>query len=119
MQNVKPTNMPISPSAKIKHKIAFRQCRDFGPEETVRLISTHNPWRGRAYNLFEQVLRVTPVTTVGQILKDASAIGYYECDVMRHLRWLYTWGDFLEINGNQYFPEVEETRVVKQRKRVK
>jgi hypothetical protein len=36
------------------------------------------------------------------------AAGYADdTDVMSHLRWLYTWGDFLEINGQRYFPKQE------------
>jgi hypothetical protein len=54
------------------------------------------------------VLRIRPTTTVGQILKDAVAIGYNRYNVMSHLRWLYTWGDFLEIDGQRYFPEVKQ-----------
>jgi hypothetical protein len=44
---------------------------------------------------------------VGEILVDAREIGYYESDTMQHLRWLYTWGDFIEINGQRHFPKQE------------
>lgn len=110
----KPMNMPIAPSAKIKHKRAFRLCKSFNENDKVRLLSTHNPWRPNAHgnNLFEYVLRVKPETTIGQILDDAEAIGYYRTDVMKFIRWLYTWGDFLEINGQRYFPEVEHQQKI-------
>lgn len=104
----RPLNMPIAPSADIKHKIAWRKCRYFEMHEPVRLISSHNPWRptGFAFNMWA-VLKARPVTTIGQILKDAEAIGYYRAAAMQHLKWLYTWGDFLEISGQRYFPEME------------
>jgi hypothetical protein len=51
---------------------------------------------------------VKTTTTIAGILEDAEAIGYYRADVMRHLRWLYTWGDFIEINGVRYFPKEPE-----------
>lgn len=101
------TNMPIAPSATIRHKIAFRRCKDFDRSAIVHLISSHNPWRPNAlgFNLFEQVLRVKPITTIGEILQDAQAIGYYETETMKHLRWLFTWGDFIEVNGQRHFPK--------------
>jgi hypothetical protein len=104
-----PTNMPIAPSAVIRHKIAWRSCKNFDMDATVHVISSHNPWRpgSRAWNLFEFVLRVKPITTIRDIIKDAGDIGYFDTDVMSHLRWLYTWGDFLEIDGKRYFPKQE------------
>jgi hypothetical protein len=106
---MKELNMPIAPSATIKHKIAWRRCKNFPLTATVHVISSHNPWRpnSRAWNLFEHVLRVKPITTIGEIMADATAIGYYESDVMQHLRWLYTWGDFIEVNGQRHFPKQE------------
>jgi hypothetical protein len=103
-------NMPIAPSAVVKHKIAWRKCKNFDMDATVHVISSHNPWRpgSRAWKLFELVLRVKPVTTIRDIITDAMAAGYADdTDVMSHLRWLYTWGDFLEINGQRYFPKQE------------
>lgn len=104
-----PTNMPIAPSATVRHKIAWRKCKNFDLDATVVLISSHNPWRpgSRAWDLFELVLRKKPMTTVGGILEDANAIGYYREDTMSHLKWLYTWGDFIEVNGQRYFPKQE------------
>lgn len=104
-----PLNMPIAPSATIKHKIAWRRCKNFELSATVRVLSSHNPWRPNSlgYPLFEQVLRVKPITTIGEILDDAQKIGYYREHAMAHLRWLYTWGDFIEINGQRYFPKQE------------
>jgi hypothetical protein len=101
------TNMPIAPSATVRHKIAFRQCKDFNRNATVHVISSHNPWRPNAlgFNLFDKILRTKPVTTVDQVLKDAAAIGYDPVETMKHLRWLYTWGDFIEVNGQRHFPK--------------
>jgi hypothetical protein len=109
MGDQKELNMPIAPSATVRHKVAFRRCRNFPGNATVHVISTHNPWRpkSRAWNLFEFVLRKKTITTIQEILDDASAIGYYETDTMQHLRWLYTWGDFLEIDGQRHFPKQE------------
>jgi hypothetical protein len=97
----KPLNMPIAPSATIQHKIAWRKCKSFPLDASVRVISSHNPWRPNAhgYNLFEMVLRKKPMTT--------AAIGYFETDTMSKLRWLYTWGDFIEVNGQRHFPKQE------------
>jgi hypothetical protein len=104
-----PTNMPIAPYAHVKHKLAWRKCPNFPMDATVVLISSHNPWRpgARAWNLFEHVLRKKPTTTVQEILNDAMAIGYFDTDVKSFLRWLYTWGDFIEVNGQRYFPKQE------------
>lgn len=115
-----PNNMPIAPSATVRHVIAFRRCKPFDLNATVRVISTHNPWRpsSHGYNLFEKVLRPknTAMTTIGQIIDEAEAVGYYRAETARHLRWLYTWGDFIEINGMRYFPEVESPEPEKPRK---
>jgi hypothetical protein len=102
-----PRNMPIAPSATVRHVTAWRRCKPFDANATIRIISTHNPWRPNAlgWNLFEHVLRNAEPTTIGKIIDAAEAIGYYRTDTMRHLRWLYTWGDFIEINGQRYFPE--------------
>lgn len=104
-----PTNMPIAPYSHVKHKIAWRKCPNFPLDAKVELISSHNPWRpgARAWNLFEHVLRKKPITTVQGILEDAGAIGYWETDVKSFLRWLYTWGDFIEVNGQRHFPKQE------------
>lgn len=104
-------NMPIAPSATIKHKKAWRACKNFPLNATVVLISAHNPFRPNAqgYNLFELVLRknLMKPTTVQEIINDAQVIGYDETAVKSKLRWLYTWGDFLEINGQRHFPTQE------------
>jgi hypothetical protein len=119
--------MPIAPYSHVKHKIAWRRQENFPLDAKVVLISSHNPWRpgARAWNLFEHVLRKRPISTVEQVLKDAGAIGYWETDVKSFLRWLYTWGDFIEVNGQRYFPKQEplpvtvEEVVVKKSKRKK
>lgn len=102
-------NMPIAPHAEIRHVDAFRRCPNFHLEAPARVISSHNPWRrgSRAWSLFEHVLRKKTDWTVGEIIAEAQAIGYNPYNVMSHLRWLYTWGDFIEIDGNRYFPEVK------------
>jgi hypothetical protein len=107
--------MPIAPSATLKHTIAFRQCKAFPMDAKVEVISTHNPWRRNAisWNLFEKVLRQKTHWTVEEILSEAEKIGYFRSDAARHLRWLYTWGDFIEVNGQRHFPkepEVEEKK---------
>jgi hypothetical protein len=109
-----PQNMPIAPSASVKHTIAFKRCGSFDHAWKVRVISTHNPWRpgSHGFDLFEKVLRVKNNTTIGQIIEEAQVIGYHPSDIMRHLRWLYTWGDFLEINGKRYFPEVTKEEIL-------
>jgi hypothetical protein len=118
-----PTNMPIAPSATVKHVTAWKACKSFPYDATVRVISTHNPWRPTAlgWNLFEHVLRKKTTTTIGQIIKDAHEIGYDPYNTMQHLRWLYTWGDFIEINGQRYFPSekqpVEEAKPVVAKKK--
>jgi hypothetical protein len=108
--NSVPMNMPIAPSAVVQHKKAWRKCQNFPLNASVVLISSHNPWRpgARAWDLFEYVLRKKPMSTVQEILDDAKAIGYQETDVKSFLRWLYTWGDFIEVNGQRYFPKQEQ-----------
>lgn len=102
-----PTNMPIAPSATVRHVEAFKRCPPFDTNATVRVLSTHNPWRPNAFgrNFFEAAIRGKGTTTVEQIYRDAEAIGYFRTDVARLLRWLYTWGDFVEIDGKRHFPE--------------
>jgi hypothetical protein len=102
-----PTNMPIAPYAHTKHVDAWKRQPDFDLNAKVRVISTHNPFRpgARAWRLFEEVLRPKPKTTIRQILDDAEAIGYFRNEVKSHLRWLYTWGDFMEVNGERFFPK--------------
>lgn len=102
-------NMPIAPHAEIRHVDAFRRCPNFSLEAPARVISSHNPWRrgSRAWSLFEHVLRKKTTWTVGEIIAEAQAIGYNPYNAMSHLRWLYTWGDFIEIDGQRHFPEVK------------
>jgi hypothetical protein len=102
--------MPIAPSATVRHVVAWKRCKPFPENATVQVISTHNPWRPNSlgWPLFENVLRKKTTTTVGQILRDASDIGFDPFNTMQHLRWLYTWGDFIEIDGQRYFPAKEE-----------
>jgi hypothetical protein len=112
-------NMSIAPAGKafIKHVDAFRSCPPFSYGSKFQVISTHNPWRRKAlgWNLFEYVLRKHPdETTVGQIIKDAKDIGYDPHNTMRHLRWLYTWGDFITIDGVRYFPRIAGEEQVKE-----
>ena len=104
-----PTNMPIAPHAHIKHKIAWRKCKNFPMGATVHLISSHNPWRpgSFAWPLFD-ILRKKPMSTVQEILDDAAEIGFYHEATMLNLKWLYTWGDFIEIDGQRYFPKQTE-----------
>jgi hypothetical protein len=101
-------NMPIAPSATIQHVEAFKKCQRFALDSKVKVISTHNPWRPNAhgFNLFEHVLRNITEATVGEVIEAAMAIGYDRNDAARKLRWLYTWGDFIEIDGVRYFPEI-------------
>lgn len=106
----RPLNMPIAPSATVKHKLAWKRQENFDLDATVRIISSHNPWRPNAYGyrFFEIVLRPKPITTVREILADAAnLIGYQSTDVMSKLKWLYTWGDFIEVDGQRHFPKQE------------
>jgi hypothetical protein len=106
-------NMPIAPHASVKHTDAFKACKAFPREATVRVISTHNPWRpgSLGWPLFEAVLRKKTNWTVGEVIDDAVGIGYDAHVAMSNLRWLYTWGDFIEIDGKRYFPEIKEAPV--------
>jgi hypothetical protein len=114
-----PQNMPIAPSATVKHVVAWKRCKPFPWTAKLQVISTHNPWRPSAlgWNLFEHVLRKKTMTTVGQVIKDAQDIGYDPYNTMQHLRWLFTWGDFIEIDDKRYFPVEVPPVVAKQKKK--
>lgn len=102
-------NMPIAPHAHIKHKKAWRRCQDFPIDATIKLISSHNPWRPGSYSwpIFD-LLRKKPMATIEEILNDCQEIGYPRSQAMESLKWLYTWGDFIEINGQRYFAKQEQ-----------
>ena len=108
-------NIPIAPSAPTKHKIAFRRCRRLESEDRVKLISDHNPWRtdGLGYHLFESVLRPrqNQEMTVAEVQDIAERYQYPRPETERHLRWLYTWGDFLELNGMMFFRKSEVEQI--------
>ena len=98
----------LTPLANGKHVRVFKDQPPFAPSDTLTLMTDENPWGSNANTpgsrFFEVVMRQRPAT-VG----DAIAISQQHDKgrakeeriggAQGHLRWLYTWGPFLMVNG--------------------
>jgi hypothetical protein len=85
------------------HVVHWRAQPAFDPASTLQLTSAHNPWRPNApgYAFYAQVLAPLGLepTTVQAVLAAAHTAGFKPGVAQGHLRWLYTWGNYMLVNG--------------------
>lgn len=85
------------------HVIAWRACKHFPLNAKLEILSPVNPWRDNSPGgaFYAKVLTARPATIADAIhlsgMKPGPAQG--------HLRWLYTWGDYIAINGARHSVE--------------
>ena len=103
---VAPVPSHLKPLANGKHVRVFKDQPAFAPIDKLTLMTDDNPWgfNTPGHHFFEIVMRQRPAT-VGDAILIAQAhdkgkvrnerIG----SAQAHLRWLYTWGPYLMVNG--------------------
>ena len=106
-----PTNVAIAPrhpagtgkSTKGGHVVAWRGCKSFDPSATITVVDLVNRWRQGTpgSDFFEAVLAKKPAT-VQAALDLAKAAGIGASDAQGHLRWYFTWGSHIQVNGQFY-----------------
>jgi hypothetical protein len=93
-------------SSTSQHHDDWKAQPDLAPTATIRLLTTDNIWaikgragkNGRGYQFFVKVLAKGP-KTVQEAIDLGKKIGLTPGQVQEHLRWLYTWGPYMEIDG--------------------
>jgi hypothetical protein len=93
----------IGHATKGGHVVHWRAQTAFDLNATLQLTSAHNPWRPTApgfafYNAVLAPLGLSE-TTVGAVIESAAKAGYKAGVAQGHLRWLYTWGNYMLIGG--------------------
>jgi hypothetical protein len=93
----------IGHATKGGHVVHWRAQTAFDLNATLQLTSAHNPWRPTApgfafYNAVLAPLGLSE-TTVGAVIESAGKAGYKAGVAQGHLRWLYTWGNYMLIGG--------------------
>jgi hypothetical protein len=67
---------------------------------TLEYRSDRNPWSTNTggHPFYALILAKRP-TTIGAALDLAAAAGWRRKQAYDHLRWLYTWGDYIAVDG--------------------
>jgi len=97
----------LSPASQ--HHTDWKAQPNFAPDGTIKLVSPENPWallgrsgrNGKGYQFFVKVMAKGPAT-VQEAIDLGKEIGLKPGQVQGHLRWLYTWGPFVEIDGKLF-----------------
>lgn len=85
------------------HHHACVTCPDFPHGASLRFLRGDNPWGiGSPGREFYAVLLNKQPATIGEALDFAAIAGWKAKEAMKHLRWLYTWGDYIAIDGKQW-----------------
>jgi hypothetical protein len=70
---------------------------------TLEYLSDRNPWNMNTggHPFYALILEKRP-TTIGGALDLSVAAGWKKKQAYDHLRWLYTWGDYIAIDGKPW-----------------
>jgi hypothetical protein len=88
------------------HLKAARACPTWSRDTLVTILCNENPWKPRKNSKYghqfgNAMLETFPVgttTSMGQLMAlEAKHLGPYKSQ--DHIKWLYTWGQFIAING--------------------
>jgi hypothetical protein len=98
----------------ITHTQAWRAHKRFPNTATVNMLVNQPRWRpaSRGADFWAKVLGPctdfgSKPTTVQELVDAAAKVGLKAHRVHSMLRYLYTWGDQVEINGKRYVSTVE------------
>ena len=87
-----------SPQEKSEHERRRAAQRPFSLKAKLELTTKYCPWHPRSEGaLFHKILVERTPCTVEEIVLYAR--GITATRVQGHLRWLYTWGDYLKVDG--------------------
>jgi hypothetical protein len=92
----------------IAHTAAWRAHKAFPLTATIKMLTNTPRWRpaSRGADFYAKVLSQNPAT-VGDAITLGKTFGYKAGQVQSFLRFLYTWGDQVEIAGKRYQAVVE------------
>jgi|SRR5262245_5793612 len=97
----------------VSHFTAWRAQKSYPAHAIVDVLVSVPRWRpsGLGYDFWQKVLGPlsefgTTYTTVQACIDAGKAHGIAASMVQSHLKWFYTWGDQVEINGTRYVPTV-------------
>jgi hypothetical protein len=84
-----------------QHYLDFKAV-SFPETATLEYRSDKNPWRANigGHPFYALILAKCPATT-GAALDLAEAAGWRRKQAYDHLRWLYTWGDYIAVDGKR------------------
>jgi hypothetical protein len=91
------------------HEKRWRDCNDFSHDVTLVLIPGRpNPWTpgSDGDRFYKEVLVAAKPKTVGEAIEAAKKlIPPLKNGVQGHLRWLWTWGDYIRIGGRLWLDD--------------
>jgi hypothetical protein len=93
----------------ISHFRAWRLQKNFPLDAQIEMLVNVPRWSpgGQGHDFWHRALSKLPKGgTVAQAIALGKAIGLTAGEVQQHLRWLYTWGDQVQIGGHTYIPVV-------------
>jgi|SRR6516162_4594538 len=92
----------------VQHTSAWRAHKAFPTTATIKMLVTVPRWRpgGRGADFHAKVLSQAPATVADAIALGAKH-GIKAGQVQSFLRYLYTWGDQVEIGGKRYVAVVQ------------
>jgi hypothetical protein len=87
----------------VPHTAAWRAHKAFPLGATITMLTNTPRWRpgSRGADFYAKVLSQGPAT-VGDAIVLGKKFGYSPGRVQSFLRFLYTWGDQVEIDGQRY-----------------
>jgi hypothetical protein len=87
----------------VPHTAAWRAHKAFPVGASIHMLVTVPRWRpgSRGADFYAKVLSQSPAT-VGDAIAMGAKFGYSAGRVQSFLRFLYTWGDQIEIDGKRY-----------------
>jgi len=96
--HLKMTSRYISP-----HWLAAQALPPFPPTATLRIMSPDNPWRpdSDGHRLYSKLLAADLTNATVQTAIDIGTLLGLSYSVQDHLRWLFTWGPYIEIDGKR------------------
>jgi hypothetical protein len=88
-----------------QHYLDFKSVA-FPETATLKYRSDRNPWKENTggHPFYALILKERP-GTIGEALDLAEAAGWGRKQAYDHLRWLYTWGDYIAIDGKRWAGE--------------
>ena len=85
------------------HWLAAQAQAPFAPTASLRILSPENPWRPNSdgHRFYSALLAADLTNATIQTAIDIGAPLGLRYSVQDHLRWLFTWGPYIEIDGKR------------------